>query len=266
MNTQTLKLQAAALEGKGTAATDWSISRIAAHQLLPGLASLVAFVPLLWALTGTGIPRMAALFLAILIGEVPMSWYLMIRSQRADGQTLSMQHLFPWHAPMGFWRLGLLGFGLAIAGMVIIFGLATAAEPFIRETLFSWVPEGFVLQAGPAGMEGATRTGLLVLWALSGLVGVGIGGVTQELYSRGFLLPRSAHLGWMSVPLNAGLFAMMHLAAPWGWPFFFFGALLWGAAVYRWRSIQLGLAGHIGMLALGWLMMTGMVFGFIPAP
>ena len=70
----------------------------------------------------------------------------------------------------------------------------------------------------------------------------------------------------MSVPLNAGLFAMMHLAAPWGWPFFFFGALLWGAAVYRWRSIQLGLAGHVGMLALGWLMMTGMVFGFIPAP
>ena len=149
-----------------------------------------------------------------------------------------MQSLFPWREPMGFWRLGLLGFGLAIAGIVIIFGLATAAEPFIRETLFSWVPEWFVLQAGPAGVEGATRTGLLVLWVLSGLVGVGIGGVTQELYSRGFLLPRSAHLGWMSVPLNASLFAMMHLAAPWGWPFFFFGALLWGAAVYRWRSIQ----------------------------
>jgi hypothetical protein len=91
-----------------------------------------------------------------------------------------------------------------------------------------------------------------------------VGGVTQELYHRGFLLPRAAYLGQVAVPMNAALFAVAHLGAPWAWPFFFLGSVFWAWAVYRWRSIQLGLAGHIGMLGLGWIMMTAMLLGLAP--
>lgn len=90
--------------------------------------------------------------------------------------------------------------------------------------------------------------------------------MTQELYHRGFLLPRAAHLGWWAVPFNGVSFALLHLAAPWGWPFFFLAGTVWAAATYRWKSVQLGLAGHVGMLALGWLMMTLVMFGVISMP
>lgn len=56
----------------------------------------------------------------------------------------------------------------------------------------------------------------------------------------------------------------MHRTAPWGGPVFSLAALPWTAANWRFRSVQLGLVGHVGMLLLGWLMMTGIVFGGIP--
>ena len=150
--------------------------------------------------------------------------------------------------------------------MIFIFGLAMALEGRIQAALFSWVPDWLIVVGGPDGMAMSSRNGALAVWVLSGLVGAGIGGWTQELYHRGFLLPRASHLGWRAVFLNASAFAVMHTVAPWGWPFFFLGSLTWAAAVYRWRSIQLGLAGHVGMLAIGWLLMTAVTFGWLEMP
>jgi len=93
-----------------------------------------------------------------------------------------------------------------------------------------------------------------------------MGGLTQELYHRGFLLPRTARLGAGAVPFNAALFAVAHVTAPWGWPGFFLLSLPWAGAVHRWRSVQLGLIGHLGMLAVGWLGMTAMVLGWVAPP
>lgn len=247
-------------------ADEWSVREIVAHQLAPGLVSLVVYVALAALLRDSWVPLIAILFSSILLGEAPASWYLMIRAQRARGAPVSLTALFPWHRGVGFVRFAALGVLLSLGGMVTVFGLASAAEPSIQRAFFDWVPSWLLLESGPEAFSDMSRAGLVLAWALSGFVGITIGGVTQELYHRGFLLPRSAHLGWPAVPLNAGLFAVGHFVAPWGWPFFFLGASLWGAAVYRWRSIQLGLAGHLGMLTLGWLMMTAMVFGLFPAP
>ncbi len=244
----------------------WATGKLMLFHVLPGIAALPVFIFTLSLFAGTGVPTMAALFISILIAEAPVSWYLMVRAVRAEGKAVTAANLFPWRALQRTWKLVAIGLPLAIVGMILVFGVATTLEPVIISTLFSWVPDWMILEAGPAGMEGASRTGLMLVWLLSGVVGVGIGGVTQELYHRGFLLPRSGAMGALSVPFNALMFALVHLAAPWGWPFFFLGSLLWAAAVYRWKAVQFGLAGHVGMLLLGWLMMTAIVFGWIPVP
>lgn len=255
------RMTGATREGGEAAVAAWPVGRAAAYQVLPGLANLMVFVPIAWLLRDTAVPSMVALFLAILLGEVPASWYLMVRGLRRDGQPVRMETLFPWRRRPGLPLLVGLGLLLALAGLVLVGGLAGAFQPALRELVFGWVPDWLVMEMGPEAVAGGSRTGLIILWALSGVVGVGVGGITQELYHRGFILPRTSRLGWGSVPLNAVLFAVVHTAAPWGWPFFFGVGLIWGAAVYHWRSVQLGLVGHIGMLALGWLGMTVMIFG-----
>ncbi len=244
----------------------WTTGRLAAHHLAPGLATLALFVPLALMMRDTGVPTTVALFLAILLGEVPASWWLMRRAARREGASFGATWLFPWRGPTRLRTLLLVGPLLALGSMVVVFGVAGALEPAIRDALFAWVPDALVLDPGPMGLDGASRFGLLTLWLLSGIVGVGIGGVTQELYHRGFLLPRSEHLGAWAVPFNAILFGAMHLTAPWGWPFFAIAGLLWAWATRHFRSMYLGLIGHVGMLALGWIMMTLIVFGLVPLP
>ena len=176
-----------------------------------------------------------------------------------------LRELFPWRGGGPLLWLG-VGLPMAVVSMVLLSASSAVVEPALAGALFGWVPEWLVLQPGPAGLDGASPAGLRALWILSGVVGVGVGGVTQELYHRGFLLPRSTRLGGRAVPFNAALFAVGHLNAPWGWPGFFLLSLPWAWAVHRWRSLEIGVVGHVGMLLVGWLGMTAMVFGWVPMP
>ena len=150
----------------------WSISRLAFYQIAPGLATLILFIPFVWLLSNTGIPRMVALFMAILLGEVPLTWYLMTLVMRQEGKKVTRENLFPWRSNLGRRRLFLIGLPMVLVSMIIVFGLATVAEAPIRDTVFYWVPDQFVLVAGPNGMVGASKFGMLLLWIVSGFGGV----------------------------------------------------------------------------------------------
>lgn len=127
------------------------------------------------------------------------------------------------------------------------------------KSLFAWVPQWAVLDMA-SGFEGISRNTLLTIWILGLVSATLLGGATQELFARGFLLPRTAHLGHGAPVLNAAAFAVLHLVSPWSWPVFFLVSLPWAFAVFRTRSIQLGLVGHVGMLVIMWLGMTAMLF------
>jgi hypothetical protein len=81
-----------------------------------------------------------------------------------------------------------------------------------------------------------------------------------------WLLPRTQHMGRWAPAYNALLFAMLHTAAPWAWPGFFLMTLPWSYLVWWRRSVKIGLFIHIGMLALQWLGMTMVIFGFVEMP
>jgi len=111
-----------------------------------------------------------------------------------------------------------------------------------------------------------SRGMLLALWGLMLVAMVLVGGFTQELYARGFLLPRTEHLGKWAPAYNALMFAIFHLIAPWDWPAFFLMTIPWAYLVWWRRSVRIGLFIHVGMLTLQWLGLTLLVLGLAPAP
>jgi len=113
-------------------------------------------------------------------------------------------------------------------------------------------PESLVEQSG---------TVLILLWISSLLVFAGIGGVTQELFARGFLLPRIQQIGAWSPLFNATVFAVFHLASPWNWPVFLLVSLIWAYLVWKLKSMWIGVFAHIGMLLIQTLML-GALFLF----
>lgn len=235
-------------------------------QVAPGLVSLPAYALLAWLLAGRGLPNLFALTLTILLVEVPVSWAIMRHCVRAEAGSFSFRAAFPWFEPVPWWQYLVIGVPLVLFSVFMIGGLGPRVEPPVVDTLFGWLPEWFVIRADRSAFATMTRPMLLALWVLM-LVGMVIaGGITQEFYSRGFLLPRTEKLGGWAPLWNAWWFAVLHTVSPWSWPVFFLMVLPWAYVVWWRRSVKIGLFIHVGMLMLQWLGMTLVLFGVVAMP
>jgi membrane protease YdiL (CAAX protease family) len=106
----------------------------------------------------------------------------------------------------------------------------------IYKALFAWMPAG--------SLSGYSESVVVTTFAVS-IVFVGlVGPAVEELYFRGFLLPRMAHLGTKAPILNAVLFSLYHFWTP--WQFFsligFFLPTIW--VTWRTKDLRVSLWVH----------------------
>ncbi len=240
--------------------------RAAGLQLAPGLANLLVFLLIGYWFGTMGLPAFLALMVTILVAEVPLSWWIMKRiTENETGGEFDLRVTFPWRTSIPWWQYLLIGVPLVLFGMLVIGGITPVVSSEIRASLGLDVPSWFLLEPDPAAFAAMSQSMLILMWLGSLVVFAGIGGFTQELYSRGFLLPRTGSLGKLAPLFNAVVFAIFHLNAPWNWPGFAILALPWAYLTWWKRSVRFGLVGHIGMLLLQSLMMATIVFGLVPA-
>jgi membrane protease YdiL (CAAX protease family) len=95
---------------------------------------------------------------------------------------------------------------------VVVGVLASPLDAMLRSGLFGWVPDRFLLR-----IDGDAYSLALGVWMYVGLIAMsGIAlPVVEELYFRGFLLPRLSRLGIWAPILEMALFALYHLWSPW---------------------------------------------------
>lgn len=233
-----------------------SIGQAIVLQLLPGLATAILFVIGVASLNNLGLPNIFALYGAILLGEIPVTLALMFHLERQEHGRVSLRNLFPHRDPLPTWQYIALGLPLIVWSVAIIGEIGPAMQQPLVPVLFAWVPEDFILEFSPEALRELSRATLMILMGLSFMATAAVGGLVQEVYSRGYLLPRLAWLGLLGPAVNAALFALSHLISPWSWPAFFVMTLAWSYAVYWKKSMVLGVIAHSGMLLLSWVMMA----------
>ena len=82
-----------------------------------------------------------------------------------------------------------------------------------------------------------------------------LGPLTEELYFRGYLLPRIGRFGAWAPLMNVSLFALYHLWKPWEvlTLIIVLGPTMY--AVWRLRDIRISIAVHIGLNSgVAWLL------------
>jgi hypothetical protein len=249
-----------------TTAKSISAGEAAILQIAPGLASLPVFALLAWMFSKQGVPNIFALTVTIIMIEVPLCWAIMVHRVRRETGQFRFKDAFPWTQSIPWWQYFVIGVPVGLFSMFMIIGVGPRVEAVFLSGAFSWVPDWFVMRTDPGMFATLSRAMLMTLWALM-LFGMLIaGGITQELYSRGFLLPRTEHLGLCAPALNALSFAMLHMIVPWSWPVFFLMALPWSYLVWWRRSVKIGLFIHVGMLGLQWIGMTMFILGVVQPP
>ena len=208
-------------------------------HLFPGVCVLVAGLIAAPMVVQAGFPvDLAQLLSALLIGTSLRLGYLLYQSKKQFG-TFSLRGIVLYWGRMPWWQYLLIFLPFLAYGLVLAMVLSPISSGLITH-VFWWLPASLLPSTAPATLTTATL--------ITGLLAVLIDGITvpfvEELYYRGYLLPRLARLGWLAVLLNALLFTLGHFWQPYNYLLIFLLVLPEVCLVYWKRNIKISIFLH----------------------
>jgi membrane protease YdiL (CAAX protease family) len=237
---------------------------IALH-LVPGVAIVAAYMLLAEPLVkAIGYPIFLAWAIALLVVLAPVQLGLFWLGRRHNGKfsLRGVVHYLDKPIPRG--KIVAMIAGL-IVWMTVVSLALTPLDNLVFDWFFTWIPFEGAGGSATTYLDGYSHSSLVVTM----LVCLPLTGFTlpliEELYFRGFLLPRIAHLRWGAPVLNTILFSVYHFWAPWtvlSKVIFMFPAV-W--LVWRKHDIRVSIGMHPGSaLLMATVGTIALILGLMP--
>jgi membrane protease YdiL (CAAX protease family) len=204
-------------------------------HLFPGLLALVVFTLIARPVESMGYPSIMPWLISVSLTIIPFELgYLYYEGRRRNGRP-SLDGVILYRQPLKPGQV-VLWTVLTFVAVLVMFILSGPVTNYLETVVFAGLPDWFMMDIGVEG-GGFSKSALLVLNIASIFVFmIGIP-IVEEMYFRGYLLPRLAHLGLWTIPVNAILFSLYHFTTPWGLVFRFLIALPLAYSAYRKQNI-----------------------------
>jgi len=186
---------------------------IALH-LIPGALITAVYFASAPAIMNAGYPPLMALLLCILVILLPLELgILYYQGRRLNGRS-SLKGVVLNRERIPLWQYFALVPPLVIWSAAAYILLTPVDNYFIR-TWFAWLPAWATTGLSLASVAQYSHAAFLHTAIMAFLLNGILGPVTEELYFRGFLLPRiPASRTWAPL-INVLLFSLYHLFSPW---------------------------------------------------
>ncbi|PIB31336.1 hypothetical protein BFP77_01850 [Maribacter sp. 4U21] len=216
------------------------------YHFYPGLAILMGYILVSNYLIDLGYPGLTALLFVELFILAPIGVsHLLFQGKRLNGK-LSLKNVIPFVNRLSFkqylkWTL------IGIIACIIIYIPLYPIGLLFRETIFSWLPEWYF---DPS--FGTSDTSLIAMVYLAAIFIDGIlGPVVEELFFRGYLLPRMAFLKKWAPIVNGLLFGLYHFWQPHNYLAIIGLGIIISYIVWRTKNVYLGILIHCILNILG---------------
>ena len=187
-----------------------AVARTLVLHLLPGALITVFYAGAAPVVRSFGFPSLMAIFLAIVFVLIPFELgYLLYRARKEDS---SLGGIVLYREPVPRGQLAVLVASLFVWSAVCSVLLYPPLDEFFIGNVFFWLPDSFFLAEDFSGYSG---TALATTWFLGFIVNGIAGPVIEELYFRGYLLPRISRFGATAPLVNTVLFSLYHFFTPW---------------------------------------------------
>lgn len=205
---------------------------------------MVAFVVLAPILDRLGFSSTMALFIVIGGVLVPVELGILLYQGKKSTGKFTLKDVVLYREPLPKKQYIGLGIILFIWLMLILMVVFTQIDNFIAERLFFWLPGWFFLTEFIENFEQYPQS-VIVVTAMLGVLFNGLAGpVVEELYFRGFLLPRISRYGKWAPLLNTILFAVYHIFSPWRIPGIIVAMIPFVYVAWWKRNIYIGMIVH----------------------
>ncbi len=232
-------------------------------HVLPGVLILVFFVIAAPLLDSLGAPSFLALLLAIAFVLIPFELGFLLYQGKQKHGVLALRGIVLYRQPMPWWQYIVLAIPLFLWTGLVMMAVSPAFDTFFIDSLFSWLPDWFFIASFEGSLEQYTRSALILTAVLNVVLNGLAGPVVEELYFRGYLLPRMTRLGGWAPLVNNLLFSLYHFFTPWQ----HLGRLLAFVPLYYavcWKeNVYLGMIVHCAGNLAGALMMLALVLEFV---
>jgi membrane protease YdiL (CAAX protease family) len=216
-------------------------------HLLPGVLIVIFDIIFFPIVESANFPTLFTLILANLIILIPFELGFLIYASKKNHNSFNVLESVPLRE-----KLPALHFIAYVAGLfvwgLLVFMLFMPVNSVLAD-FFTWMPEGFFstdidnLQDIDFKATYSSTTLLIVLTVSLVVNGIGVP-VVEELYFRGYLLPRISRFLVFAPLINVTLWALYHFWAPWTIVaniFVFFPAAY---IVLRTRNVYISIIGH----------------------
>ncbi len=226
--------------------------------LIPG-ALITAFYFLTGPLfVNRGFPSIVALLTAILVVLVPFELGYLLYRGKVKNDRSSLKGVISYLSPLPC-RQYLVWVPVLLVWSFIAFVVLSPLDNYLIEKVFFWLPDWSFPSVYLATLNQYSRPTLVFVFICGILLNGIIGPVVEELYFRGYLLPRMRFLGRWAPLVNVLLFSLYHFFSPWQGVTRII-AFLPTVYVVAWkRNIYIGTMVHVLQNTIGMLLMLTVV-------
>jgi membrane protease YdiL (CAAX protease family) len=241
-----------------------SLARSIILHLLPGVLILVFFLITAPLVERMRAPSMLAFLLAITFVLIPFQLgYLLYEGRKRNGK-LSLQGIVLYREPMRVWQYVALGLPCLIWLFVIPFVVFPPIDNYLIEKFFSWLPDRiFFMTQFTENLDQYSLSSMLLVGILQLVVGAVPGPLVEELYYRGYLLPRISRLGKWAPLINTVLFSLYHFTSLWQNPSRIIAFLPMVYAVWWKKNVYLGIIVHCALIVFNSLGILALFFTLV---
>ena len=227
---------------------DLSFSLVVILHLLPGILLMGVVLLLAPPLIKGGVPYELVHIASGILTIVPFMFGTMLLYSRARYGRASLREVVRFREPMPLWQYAALYLPMLAIAFAMLFATAPMST-FLAERVFFWLPPYLLPSWEPQKTlaQGVVLFTLVAKLIFDGLVFP----IIEEVYFRGFLLPRMTYLGVLAPVASALLFAMWHFWQPYNWPLIFLLVLVNAYVVWWKRNIFIGMLLHCSANTIG---------------
>lgn len=212
---------------------------IALH-LLPGILTGTAFFLLAPIVQRSGLPSLWAHVIADLFVILPFIFgFLYYKGYQRNGR-LSLDGVVLYREGIPWWQY--LVFVPIVLFAAAIIPLLAPVSDFIFDKFFSWWPPMYELSLDLRSYPHPIIAASLIFYFL--IIGLLVP-IAEEIYFRGYLLPRLSRFGFWAAPIHAILFALFHVWTPWLAVARAIALIPFAYVIQRKRNIYIGIMMHI---------------------
>ena len=234
--------------------------KLIALHLIPGIILTIVFIPLALAANHCGLPTLLSMYIAMSIGIIPVLLGYLFFIGKKYNKTFSLKGIIKYRQKIPVWQYFVFVPVIISVAAGIFLGFSSI-DSLILNKIFFWIPDWFKITQ-ETSTAGFSKMILVITFSLGIVINGILAPFAEELYFRGYLLPRMKSFGKWAPLINTSLFSLYHFFSPWQFFTRILAILPMAYSIWWKKNIYIGIIAHciLNILTIVMLMLSSGIF------